>query len=668
MQAQETGARRVVIEEVSPQVDGGRFAVKRIQGDNVLVEAAVFADGHDELRSILSVQAPGAGAWSETDMRPAGNDRWRAEFVVDQVGEYRFKIEAWPDAFRTWSRDLERCTAAGVDVGVELQTGAALLHEAAKRARGADRGELERLAALLEGGGDEDELVEQALDPAVRELAERHPDRKMATVYDPGLRISVDRELARFGAWYEVFPRSTAREPGRHGSFDDVIAYLPYVAKMGFDILYLPPIHPIGEVNRKGRNNLTTSREGDPGSPWAIGSRLGGHKAVNPQLGTLADFRRLVRAAADQGMEIALDIAFQCAPDHPYVEEHPDWFRCGPDGSIRYAENPPKKYEDIYPFDFETEDREALWLELESVIRFWIEQGVRVFRVDNPHTKPFGFWEWLIARTKRDFPEQIFLAEAFTRPHIMGYLAKLGFSQSYTYFTWRNQKQEIVDYFEELTGGRIGDFLRPNLWPNTPDILHEYLQTGGRSAFIVRFVLAATLGASYGIYGPAFELCENEPREAGSEEYLNSEKYELRYRDLDAPHSLSNLIAKVNRLRRENPALQRDEGLRFHAIDNDSLLAYTKQSPDGNTVLVLVNLDPAQTQGGVLEVAWDIGIDASRPFEAIDLLDGHREVWPGGTRAISLDPEVSPVQILRLESPRSPEGRPDGSAPRRQRH
>ena len=644
----EIGARRIIIEDVSPQLDGGRFPVKRIQGDNVVFEAAVFADGHDELRSVLSVQGPNSDGWHEIDMRPTGNDIWRAELVVDQVGEYRFKIEAWPDEFATWVRDLEKW--AGADVHVELLAGAAYLKQTAGRASEPDRDELERLAELLERDGDQATRVRLALDPALKEKVARHPDRRASTVYDRGLRISVDRERARFSAWYEVFPRSTAREPGRHGTFDDLIAFLPYVAGMGFDVLYLPPIHPIGETNRKGSNNVTLSNPGDPGSPWAIGSRFGGHKAVNPALGTLADFRRLVRATHDQGMEIALDIAFQCAPDHPYIAEHPEWFRSRLDGTIRYAENPPKKYEDIYPFDFDTVDREGLWHELESVFRFWIEQGVRVFRVDNPHTKPFGFWEWVIARTRRDFPDLILLSEAFTRPHIMGYLAKLGFSQSYTYFTWRTGKQELVDYFQDLTSAGRRDYLRPNLWPNTPDILHEYLQSGGRPAFIIRFVLAATLAANYGIYGPAFELCENRPQEPGSEEYLNSEKYELRHWDLETSHSLSGLIGQINRVRHENRALQTDEGLRFLTIQNDSMLAYTKRSPDGaNLVLVLVNLDPALTQSGRLEVPSDLGIDTRREFGVIELLGGGREVWQGNWHHVTLDPGSSPVRLLRLE-------------------
>jgi starch synthase (maltosyl-transferring) len=584
-------------------------------------------------------------------MRPLGNDYWESDFVVDALGTYLWKIEAWPDAFGTWQRDLRKWLEAGEDVSVELQAGAALVHEAAARARGADATALQARAEVLGGNGALPVRTEAALDAGLAELVGRYPDPGSITVYDPGLRISVDRERARFGAWYELFPRSTAPEPGRHGTFDDVIARLPYVAGLGFDVLYLPPVHPIGETNRKGRNNTTRALDGDVGSPWAIGSRLGGHKAVHPGLGTLAGFRRLVAAARDHGLEVALDIALQVAPDHPYVAEHPDWFRHRPDGSIRYAENPPKRYEDIYPFDFDTLDHEALWHELESVVRFWVEQGVRIFRVDNPHTKPFAFWEWLIGSSKRDFPEVLFLSEAFTRPHVMHYLAKLGFSQSYTYFTWRNGKQELIDYFRELTDPRSMDYFRPNVWPNTPDILHEYLQHGGRPAFVARIVLATMLAANYGIYGPAFELGVNQPREPGSEEYRDSEKYEVKRWNLDAPHSLSGLIATLNRIRRENAALQRDDGLRFHDIDNDQLIAFSKRSPDAaNVIITVVNLDPDDPQSGTLDVSLeDFGWERWRQYYLRDLVEDRSLAWDGNGLRIELHPAGTQARILRLE-------------------
>ncbi len=477
-----------------------------------------------------------------------------------------------------------------------------------------------------------------------------HPDRRLATRYRHELEVVVEPAHARFAAWYEMFPRSAAPVPGRHGTFRDVIARLPYVASMGFDVLYLPPVHPIGATARKGPNNDPAGAPDAPGSPWAIGAAEGGHMAVHPQLGTLEDFRALVAAARDRGMAVALDLAFQCSPDHPAVREHPEWFRWRPDGSAQYAENPPKKYEDIYPFDFEGEAWESLWGHLLDVVRFWIGQGVRIFRVDNPHTKPFAFWEWLIAEVHRDDPDVIFLAEAFTRPKVMYRLAKLGFSQSYTYFTWRNTKRELTDYLEELTRGPVREFFRPNFWPNTPDILHEELQHGGKPAFQARLVLAATLSPSYGIYGPAFELCEAHPAGPDSEEYLDSEKYEIRHWQIGRPDSLAGYIGQVNRARREHPALQANERLRFHPIDNERLIAYTKQSADGgDVVLVVVNLDFFHAQAGWLELPLaELGIDPRLPYEVSDLLAERAEVWHGARNYVELDPARQPATILHV--------------------
>ncbi|HEX6230297.1 MAG TPA: alpha-amylase family glycosyl hydrolase, partial [Actinomycetota bacterium] len=464
------------------------------------------------------------------------------------------------------------------------------------------------------------------------------------------LAVTVDRERARSSAWYELFPRSTADEPGRHGTFDDVIARLPYVSELGFDVLYLPPIHPIGRVHRKGRNNAPVAGPDDPGSPWAIGSDEGGHTAVHPELGTLADFERLVAAAARHGIEVAIDVAFQCAPDHPWVREHPEWFRLRPDGAVQYAENPPKRYEDIYPLDFETADWKALWEALLEVVRFWIARGVRIFRVDNPHTKPFAFWEWAIGEVKREHPDVIFLSEAFTRPKVMYRLAKLGFTQSYTYFAWRNTKRELTDYLTELTRTGAAEFFRPSFWPNTPDILTAYLQEGGEPAFAVRLVLAATLGATYGIYGPAFELCERTPREPGSEEYLRSEKYEVRSWDLHAGARLQELIARVNRIRREHPALRTNATLRFHGIDDDELLAYSKVSEDrSDAILVVVNLDPFNVRSGWTDIAlWELGIEEGADVEAVDLLTGDRFSWRGAHNFVKLDPAERPAHVLSV--------------------
>jgi starch synthase (maltosyl-transferring) len=460
----------------------------------------------------------------------------------------------------------------------------------------------------------------------------------------------VDPVRACYSTWYELFPRSCAPEEGGHGTFRDVIDWLPRIAEMGFDVVYLPPIHPVGQAFRKGKNNATSAVPGDVGSPWAIGSPAGGHKAIHPELGTQQDFQALVAAAGERGIALALDIAFQCSPDHPYVGEHPEWFRRRPDGTIQYAENPPKKYQDIYPFDFETAEWRALWEELTSVVVYWCRQGIRIFRVDNPHTKAFAFWEFLIGQVKAEFPDAIFLSEAFTRPKIMYRLAKLGFSQSYTYFTWRNSKAELIEYFSELTQPPVNQFFRPNLWPNTPDILPPHLQTGGRAAFVARLVLAGTLGASYGIYGPAFENQHHLPREAGSEEYLHSEKYEVRRWDFSGSENLASVIGLVNRARRENPALQWDTHLRFHATDNDQLLCYSKQTADcTNVIVTVVNLDFHQAQHGfiVLPLA-ELGIDPAHPYAVQDLLDGSTFSWAGPRNFVELDPAKSPAHIFRL--------------------
>jgi starch synthase (maltosyl-transferring) len=522
------GRQRVLVENIRPRADAGRFAVKRVAGDAVTVEADAFADGHDHIVVRLLHRKKGATEWTETAMESIFNDRFRAAFTVEDVGRYQYTVEAWVDRFHTWRYDLTKRAAAGQDIAIDLLIGAELVEQSAKRASGHEARELAQTAARLRGDLDQNGRLEIALDQQLLTLMDRHADRSLATAHQPPLEVIVDRPRARFSTWYELFPRSWGATPGKHGRLRDLLDQLPALAEMGFDVLYLPPIHPIGTAFRKGKNNAVTAQPGDVGSPWGIGGDAGGHKAIHPELGTLDDFRTLCEAARANKMEVALDIAFQCSPNHPYVKEHPDWFRKRPDGTIQYAENPPKKYQDIYPFDFECHDWQRLWHELRSVFQFWIDQGVRCFRVDNPHTKPFGFWEWTISSLKEKQPELIFLAEAFTRPKIMYRLAKLGFTQSYTYFTWRNTKRELTEYFTELTQTEVREVFRPNLWPNTPDILHEYLQTGGRPAFIARLILAATLGANYGMYGPAFELCENVPREPKSEEYLNSEKYEIR--------------------------------------------------------------------------------------------------------------------------------------------
>jgi starch synthase (maltosyl-transferring) len=642
-----------VVEGVTPLVDGGRFPIKRVVGDRVVVEADAFADGHDVVLATIRHRSPG-DPWIEIPMEALGNDRWRASFKVDEVGRHEYTIAAWTDAWVTWRTDLVKRLDAGQDVTVDLKIGANLVDRAVRRAAAdsatEDAEELERWAARLREGTAARGALDDDLDARMR----RHPDRDHVTTFEPMLEIVVDPVHARFSSWYELFPRSTSPKPGRHGTLRDVIDRLAYVEGLGFDVLYLPPIHPIGTTFRKGANNVTSSGPSDPGVPWAIGGPEGGHTTIHPDLGTFDDFDALVEAARARGIRVALDIAFQASPDHPFVREHPTWFRQRPDGTVQYAENPPKKYQDIYPFDFESEDWEALWQELCSIFEFWIGHGVEIFRVDNPHTKGFAFWEWTIGELKRAHPEALFLAEAFTRPKVMYRLAKLGFSQSYTYFTWRTHKQELTEYFLELSRPPVAEFFRPNVWPNTPDILHETLQTGGRPMFEARFVMAATLAATYGIYGPAFELLEHVPREPGSEEYLNSEKYEIRAWDLERPDSLAPLIRDVNRIRRDHPALQSNDGLTFHDIDDDALLAYTKRSADGSDiVLTVVSIDPHARRAGSLRLHHAaLDLDPGRGVVATDLLEGGRETWAATTPRIELVPGTRQARILQLTQAR----------------
>ena len=642
----EEGRSRVIIEAVQPEIDGGRFPIKRIVGEETVVEADILADGHDALSCRLLYRREAETEWSEAPMEPLGNDRWRGSFRVQELGRYRYTVLGWVDHFKSWSRGLEKRVQAGQDVTIDLLIGAEIVEGAARQASSMNAKWLSIYADALRAGGDEG--TKQALSLELARLMSICGERHFVTTYDKDLVVVVDRERARFGAWYELFPRSCATEPGGHGTFKDVEKRLEYVAAMGFDVLYLPPIHPIGISFRKGRNNSTIATPDDPGSPWAIGSALGGHKAIHPELGSLKDFRHLVEAAAKFNIDLALDIAFQCSPDHPYVKEHPEWFRQRPDGTVQYAENPPKKYQDIYPFDFETPQWRELWEELKSVFQFWIEQGVHIFRVDNPHTKAFPFWEWVIAEIKRDCPDAIFLAEAFTRPKALYGLAKRGFTQSYNYFPWRNTKWELTQYLTDLTQSGVKEFFGPNLWPNTPDILPEYLQYGGRSAHIARFILAATLGPSYGIYGPAFELCENRPLAPGREEYLDSEKYEIRTWDIDRPDSLSSLIGQVNQIRRENPAFWANHNLRFHDVDNEQIIAYSKSSEDGlNEVLVVVNLDPHYKQSGFITLPLEeFGLDPRQPYQAHDLLTDARYLWHGARNYVELNPKTVPAHIF----------------------
>jgi starch synthase (maltosyl-transferring) len=645
---QPDGRIRAVVDQVLPQVDGGRFAVKRVIGDQMVVTAHAFTDGHDAIVCMLGFRHESDSDWTEVAMTALVNDEWHGTFALEKLGRYRYTVTAWVDHFVSWRNELKRRVDA-TDIASAALVGGKLIAEAANRAGRSDAHRLRVWGKELIAASDPEDIKRIALDEDLALIAQQHPDRRYATVYERELRIAVDPVRARYSSWYELFPRSTSPEPGGHGTLRDTQKRLPYVKELGFDVLYLPPIHPIGREKRKGKNNTLTPTGDDVGSPWAIGSDEGGHKTVHPALGTLEDFRSLVTSARALGIDVALDIAFQCAPDHPYVKDHPEWFTWRPDGTVQYAENPPKKYQDIYPFNFESEDWMALWQELKSVFEFWIDQGVTVFRVDNPHTKPFPFWEWLVSEIKTGHPEVIFLAEAFTRPKIMHRLAKLGYTQSYTYFAWRNTKQELTEYFTELSAGPGREYFRPNVWPNTPDILTEYLQHGGRPAFSARLLLAATLAASYGIYGPAFELIEHTPREPGSEEYLHSEKYQVREWDLERADSLRYLIARVNAIRRDNPALHDDSTLTFVSIDNEQLIAYVKATPDhANALLIVVNLDPHHSQSGWVEIDLPkLALQPSQPYQMHDLLTDARYLWQGNRNYVELEPGMGHVFVVR---------------------
>jgi starch synthase (maltosyl-transferring) len=646
------GRKRVVIEGVYPEIDCGRFPIKRAVGERVDVEADVFSDGHDEVAAFLLYRKADADEWSELAMTPLLNDRWRASCRIEEMGEYLYTIKGGVDHFSTWRKDVLKKIEAGQDITADLTAGVEMLRKAAKTSDDDGSAELLRYAEALQSmttrrdtEGAEMLLASEGFSRLFR-LCFRE---SLATVYGKELRVTVDRKKALCSAWYEFFPRSCYQEGKTCGTFSDAEKLLPEIARMGFDVVYLPPIHPIGKTNRKGKNNSPKSLPDDPGSPWAIGSIEGGHKAICPELGTMDDFVSFMKRASELGLEVALDLAFQCSPDHPYVKEHPEWFKWRPDGTIQHAENPPKKYEDVVPFDFECESWESLWEELKSIALFWIDKGVKIFRVDNPHTKPFAFWGWFIGEIKEAHPEVIFLAEAFTRPKVMYRLAKLGFSQSYTYFAWRNTKWEITEYMKELTSAPVREFFRPNFWPNTPDILPEYLQYGGRPAFIVRLVLAATLSPNYGIYGPAFELCVSEAT-PGREEYLNSEKYEIKRWNWDAPGNLKDLIARINRARRENLALQEAHNVKFCEADDENILFYCRATEDlESVILVAANLDPFHAHEATLQIPiGELGISEGQSYLLEDLLGGEKFISQGDRMRFRIDPAVIPCHIFRV--------------------
>src|SRR5438552_6970368 len=637
----------VVIENLQPLIDGGRYPIKRIVGEDLVVDADIFKDGHDVVAAVLKWRVLGKRAWRETPMSFVDNDRWRGVCTLYDEAIHEYTVEAWTDTFRSWQREFTTKFEAGLSaLQSEALEGAALVEAAAPRAReGTDRERLQEFSEQIATAANS-EINAIAQSGEIEVLMATYPDRSNATQYVPALRVVVDRPAALIGAWYEFFPRSAEGLGDRGSTFRDCLPRVDDAKAMGFDVIYFPPIHPIGHTNRKGRNNSITCEPGDPGVPWAIGSEAGGHKAVEPSLGTLADFDWLQKQVRKRGMEIALDFALNCSPDHPYVEEHPEWFYKRPDGTIKYAENPPKKYEDIYPLNFRCENGRALWAETKSIVLFWAKRGVRIFRVDNPHTKPVAFWEYLIEGVGEKFPDAIFLSEAFTRPKMMKALAKAGFNQSYTYFTWRNSKRELIEYFTELTQTELSEYFRPNLWPNTPDILPFVLQEGGRPAFMIRVLLAATLSTLYGIYS-GYALCENEAW-PGREEYLDPEKYQWKERDWDAPGNIKDWITRLNKIRKENRALHFYDNLRFYHADNDAILFYSKMTAArDNIILIVVNLDPHRKHNSFVYVPIEnFGQMESDVYQVQDLLSGATYTWRGRRNYVELDPDIQPAHIF----------------------
>ena len=642
----------VAIENVQPLIDCGRYPLKRIMGEDLVVEADIFKDGHDVVAAVLKWRVLGRRAWRETPMAFVDNDRWRGVGTLYDEAIHEYTVEAWTDRFRSWQQEFAKKFEGGIsDLQSEALEGAAIVEAAAGRARDrADSVTLREFSEQITEGANS-EIYAIARSGELEVLMATYPDRADATQYEPVPRVVVDRRAALFGAWYEFFPRSAEGHSDQGSAFRDCLPRVDDVKAMGFDVIYFPPIHPIGHSHRKGRNNAITCEPGDPGVPWAIGSEAGGHKAVEPSLGTLQDFDWLQKEVRKRGMEIALDFAINSSPDHPYVKEHPDWFYKRPDGTIKYAENPPKKYEDIYPLNFRCENWRELWAEMKSIVLFWAEHGVRIVRVDNPHTKPVAFWEYLISGIREKYPDTIFLSEAFTRPKMMKALARAGFNQSYTYFTWRISKLELIEYFTELTQTEMSEYFRPNLWPNTPDILPFVLQEGGPPAFMTRVLMAATLSPLYGIYS-GYELCENEPL-PGREEYLDSEKYQFKERDWSAPGNIKDWIARINKIRRQNRALQMYTNLRFYPADNDAILFYGKMTPArDNIILVVVNLDPFRKQNSFVHVPIEqFGQMESDEYQVHDLLNDARYTWRGRQNYIELDPEIQPAHVFLVRRP-----------------
>ncbi|WP_396194923.1 alpha-1,4-glucan--maltose-1-phosphate maltosyltransferase [Flavobacterium sp.] len=639
---------RIIIENVTPQLDGGAFYVKRIVGQSVVVKANVFADGHDVVAASVKFKHESTKKWQEVRMIELGNDEWQAEFIVDTQGHFSYFVEAWVDYALNWQHGTERKIQDNQYVKSELLEGAEYCEAILKEVTAAEKKYLNEAIKAFQDEKQYDKAIQMALSKDLHHIFEKYPTRTLAN-QSHELQVYVDRQKALFSTWYEFFPRSSASEKGKHGTFSDCEKLLPRVAAMGFDTLYFPPIHPIGEVNRKGKNNATTAEPGDVGSPWGIGSQYGGHKSTHPELGSIDDFKSLVKAAKNLGIEVAMDYALQAAPDHPYVKDFPQWFKWRPDGTVQYAENPPKKYQDIMPIYFETGDWKNLWKELLDVALFWVEEcDIRVFRVDNPHTKPFYFWGWLIAEVKKKYPDVLFLAEAFTRPKIMHELAKQGFSQSYTYFTWRNTKAELIEYVEELTKTEQADFYRPNFWPNTPDILPYALQSGNESIYLHKYFLAATLSSSVGIYGPVYEYMVSDAM-PGKEEYFNSEKYEFYHWDWTIQNKLITVISKINKIRKEHLSLQQTNNIQFCATDNDQVLAYYKfDDAKQDETMMICSLDPYYAKQAWIQLPIaSLGLQPGQTVKVVDLITGNSYYWDKEWNFVELHPAL-PFHLFKI--------------------
>jgi starch synthase (maltosyl-transferring) len=638
---------RVVIDDVRPQLDCGKFFIKRVLGEKVTVSADILPDGHDVMQAEVLFKHQAERKWREARMHSLGNDRWEASFLVDRQGFYQYKVRGWVDYALNWQHGIEAKIEDGQHVRSELLDGIQYLRFVKSKVSGPDKDYLAGLIRAFESEGEYELAVTEAISGRLHRLFSDHPQRLLANTSQE-LQVYVDRRQANFSTWYEFFPRSASTRPRSHGTFRDCQRLLPRIARMGFDTVYFPPVHPIGEVNRKGKNNTTEAEAGDSGVPWAIGSRHGGHRDLHPELGTEADFRNLIKKANELGLEVAMDLAFQAAPDHPYISEHPEWFRARPDGTIQYAENPPKKYQDIVNFWFESDHYKALWKELLEVTLKWVGFGVTVFRVDNPHTKPFYFWHWLISEVKKKHPDVLFLAEAFSRPRIMQQLAKQGFSQSYTYFTWRVHKHELIEYMVELTQSEMKEYYRPNFWPNTPDINPYHLQGAGESMHMIRYALAATLSGNIGIYGPVYEYMVTEPY-PGKEEYLDSEKYEVKHWDWEIENKLMHIIGRINQTRQKHPALQQTNNIRFCRLENDQVLAFYKWDDTGkDRLLVIISLDPHQSQQGYVQLPLDqLGVGPGTRLEMYDLMTHTSYHWEAEWNYVALHPDL-PFHIFQI--------------------